>query len=129
MKKLLILLFSLLFLSSSSVFAMNISLSCEAKRVEGDGETLEYISYGIIYPNIIINLEKKEIIYSYFEHDRRWTNTFMILKEDEFNIMGAKDMDIARNTTILHFNKQNKTFSNVWIGNSGSTTTYGRCFD
>ena len=129
MKKLLILLFSLFFLSSPSVFAMNISLSCEAKRVEGYGETLEYISYGTIYPNMIINLEKKEIFYSYFEHDMRWTNTFMILKEDEFNIMGAQDMDDASRTTILHFNKQNKTFSKVWIGNSGSTTTYGRCFD
>ena len=128
MKKLLILLFSVFLFSSPSVFAMNVSLSCEAKRIQGDPETLEYTSFGSINPNIIINSEKMEILYSYFEHDMRWTNTFMILKEDEFYIMGTEDRG-ASSTSILHFNKQNKTFTSAWIGNRGNTITYGRCFD
>jgi hypothetical protein len=128
MKKLLILLFSFFLLSSPSVFAGSVSLSCEAGRVSGVGKTLENNFYNNISPAMIINSQKKQISFSYLVNDRRRVQIFQILKEDEFNIVGSEHMD-ADWADIFHFNKKEKTFSIAYVGDTGNTMTYGRCFD
>jgi hypothetical protein len=128
MKKLLTLLFSLFLLSSPSVFAEKLSLSCEAGRFAGTGKTLERNNYNNITPTIIINSQNSEVSYSYLALDQRWEQIFQILDEDKFNIMGAENMT-ADWTTTFHFNKKDKTFSIAFIGDTGNTLTYGRCYD
>jgi len=128
MKKILVLLFSLFFLISPSVFAENLFLSCEASRFSGIGATLERKNYKNITPTIIIDSQKKEVSYSYLDAERRWEQSFQILDEDKFNIMGYQSMT-ADWTTTFHFNKKDKTFSIAYIGDTGNTLTYGRCFD
>ena len=128
MKKLLILLFSLLFLSSPSVFAINVSLSCEAGQVAGDVKTLKHQLYDNIFPTIVINSQKKEVSYSFLQHERRWDTNLKIIDEDESNIV-AINLEDASSTDIFHFNKEDKTFSLVYVGYYGNTINYGQCFD
>ncbi len=87
MKKILILLFSIFLLSSPSVFAMNVSLSCKAASVSGNIETLKPNVYNNIFPTIIINSQKKEISYSYLKNEVRFHSNYKITDEDESNII------------------------------------------
>jgi hypothetical protein len=117
-----------LFVQPASVFAENLFLSCEAARLSGTSATLERENYENITPTIIIDSQKKEVSYSYFAAERRWEQSFQIIDEDKFNIVGYEFMTAIR-TTTFHFNKKDKTFSVAFIGEIGNTLTYGRCFD
>ena len=128
MKKLLVLLFSLFLLSSPSVFAMNVSLSCEAGQVSGKVKTLKHNLYNNIFPTITINSKNKEVSYSYLAHERRWDIDLRIIEEDESNIIAINIVD-AGWTEIIHFNKKEKTFSLVYLGSTGNTLNYGQCFE
>jgi hypothetical protein len=127
MKKLLILLFSLL-LSSPTVFAINVSLSCEAGQVSGKVKTLKHQLYDNIFPTIVINSQKKEVSYTYLSSGMRWDTNLKIIEEDESNIIAINIVD-ASWTDIFHFDKKEKTFSLVYVGDTGNTLNYGQCFD
>jgi len=129
MKKILVLLFSLfLLLSSTSVFAINVSFSCEGAVVAGNIETLKPELYDNVYPTIIINSQKKEVSFSYLKHERTWNTIFKIIGEDESSIMATNYVD-ASYLDIFYFNKKEQTFSLAYVGEYGNTTNYGKCFD
>ena len=127
MKKLLVLLFSIFFISSPSVFAMNVSLSCEAGQVSGTVKTLKHQLYKNIFPTISINSQTKEVSYSYLAHESRWDTNLKIIEEDESNIIAINIVD-ATWTDIFHFNKKENTFSLAYVGDTGNTLNYGECF-
>jgi len=128
MKKLLILLFSLFLLGSPSVFAINVTLSCEAGVVSGNIETLKPKVYkNNIFPTIIINSQKKELSYFYLQHEMKWDENFEILDENDFQIIA---LNLDNNSADLFFyNKKEKTFSTVYVGATGNVTYYGKCFN
>ena len=128
MKKLLILLFSTLLISSPSVFAINVTLSCEAGKVSGNIETLKPKVYkNNIFPSIIINSQKKELSYFFLEHEMKWDENFEILDENEFQII-ALNLDNT-SADLFFYNKKEKTFSAVYVGPNGNVTYYGKCFN
>jgi len=128
MKKLLILLFSTLLLSSTSVFAINVTLSCEAGKVSGNIETLKPRVYkDNIFPTIIINSQKKELSYFYLEHEMKWDTNFEILDENDFQII-ALNLD-TRSADLFYYNKKEKTFSTAFVGITGNVTYFGKCFN
>ena len=128
MKKLLLLLFSLFLLSSQSVFATNVTLSCEAGKVAGDIETLKPKLYNYnIFPTIIINSQKKELSYFYLAHESKWEENFEILDENESQII-ALNLDNT-SADLFFYNKKEKTFSAAYVGANGNVTYYGKCFD
>ena len=128
MKKLLVLLFTLFFLSSPSVFAGSVSLSCEAGKVSGNIETLKPKVYkNNIFPTIIINSQKKELSYFFLEHEMKWDENFEILDENEFQII-ALNLDNT-SADLFFYNKKEKTFSAVYVGPNGNVTYYGKCFN
>ena len=128
MKKLLILLFSTLLISSPSVFAINVTLSCEAGKVSGNIETLKPKVYkNNIFPTIIINSQKKELSYFFLEHEMKWDENFEILDENEFQII-ALNLDNT-SADLFFYNKKEKTFSAVYVGPNGNVTYYGKCFN
>jgi hypothetical protein len=128
MKKLLVLLFSIFFLISPSVFAINVTLSCEAGKVSGNIETLKPRVYkNNIFPTIIINSQKKELSYFYLENEMKWDENFEILNENDFQIIA---LNLDNNSADLFFyNKKEKTFSTAFVGITGNVTYYGKCFN
>ena len=128
MKKLLILLFSIFFLYSPSVFAINVSLSCEAGQVSGKVKTLKHKLYHNIFPTITINSQNREVSYTYLSSGMRWNRNLKIIEEDESNIIAINIVD-ASWTDIFHFDKKEKTFSLAYVGSTGNTMNYGQCFD
>ena len=127
MKKLLVLLFSLFFLYSPSVFARNISFSCEAGAVAGDTKTLELMFYENTFPTIIINSQQKEVSYTYLRNGNKYEYNFKIFNEDKFHIIAFKDDNLPFLESI-YFNKEDKTFSMIFAGMLGNTLSYGKCF-
>ena len=129
MKKLLVLLFSLFFLYSPSVFARNISFSCEAGAVAGDTKTLELMFYENTFPTIIINSDKKLVSYSYLKSEMRFASDYKITNENASYLIATYSDDAPEYIEVFHFNKKDKTFSRAYVGRFGNTIDYGKCFD
>lgn len=115
-----------------SVSAQSI-FSCEAKRVEGNNQTLEVkVHKNSIFPTIIIDYEKDTLLYVYSDHDKKWEQKFKILKRDKNNIAGINKLQ-ANWITTIHFNFEQKDFTLSYSGNyadaTGNTTTFGKCYD
>ena len=113
--------------SAKSIF------SCEAKRVEGNNQTLEVkVHKNSIFPTIIIDYEKDTLLYVYSDHDKKWEQKFKILKRDKNNIAGINKLQ-ANWITTIHFNFEQKDFTLSYSGNyadaTGNTTTFGKCYD
>jgi len=128
MKKLLVLLFSLL-LSSPSVFAMNAAMSCKAGSVSGDIETLKPNEYENTFPTIIINSDKKLVSYSYLKSEIRFASEYKITNENASYLIATNSDDAPEYIEVFHFNKKDKTFSLAYVGRFGNTIDYGKCFD
>ena len=125
-----IILISLILFSHNPLWANTGILSCEGKRVGGDPKTLEGKIFKKITPTIIINSGKKEITFIYTEHRHKWENIFKIFKEDDKNILAAEDTSrYLFGISTFHFNKENKTYSWSFVGDTGNTMNYGRCYD
>ena len=122
----LITLFSFTVLSDHSE-ANIINYYCEVGRVSGDEKTLTTKQYKNIKPSIIIDTVKKSISLSYLEHGELWQNVFKIYKENNDSILAIKDMQVDK-VRVLHFNKKNETFSYIFLGFTGNTLSYGKCF-
>ena len=113
--------------SAKSIF------SCEAKRVEGNNQTLEVkVHKNSIFPTIIIDYEKDTLLYVYSDHGKKWEQKFKILKRDKNNIAGINKLQ-ANWITTIHFNFEQKDFTLSYSGNyadaTGNTTTFGKCYD
>ena len=119
---------SFFLLSSPSVFAINASFSCEAGSIGGDLETLKPKVYQNIFPSITINSPQKEVYYSYLKNGMRFETNFKIMDEDDSNLIATYFHDISW-SELFYFNKKEKSFSIVYVGDYGNTTDFGQCFD
>ena len=96
--------------------------------MSGKVKTLKHNLYHNIFPTITINSQNKEVSYAYLSGERRWSKNYKIIEEDESNIIAINIVN-ASWSDIFHFDKKEKTFSLAFVGSTGNTLNYGKCYD
>jgi hypothetical protein len=102
--------------------------SCEVKRFKSDAESLKIIPYSKIGVSLIIDRQASTVSFSYAEHGRRWKNIFKISDEDENAILGIENFEVDK-VRIIFFEKLKKTVHFVFVGDTGNTMNFGKCYD
>ena len=125
------LLILLLAFSATSVDATEI-ISCEARATSGTHKEVDYKTYPIIYPTILINEASNLLTYVYSQHGQKWEIVYNISLKTENFIIGIQEFGETV-INIFHYDKREKTFNRMWSGAQfgplGNTFTIGKCFD
>ena len=101
--------------------------TCESNRIEGDRQTLSLREYPIIYPTIIIDIEKGTLIHVYSAYGQKYEQLYKIIESDGNNIIGKIHSRWDVNVNMIHFRLDEKEFSMGFLGEFGNTLEFGKC--
>lgn len=119
----------------ASIFATTVNaqefISCEARTVSLNHQTLESHTYEKIFPTIIMDEGGKTLSFIYSQHGMQWESEYTIEIQNEDRLIGVEHFD-AVTISVFHYDKKDKIFNIFFSGGefgdlSGEIQT-GKCF-